>query len=204
MKITKLVKVFNSVQPGEVVDLWIPVSGSERQQNLEDAEAWLRLALENAGAAVGRVTHYVGPRYAGSLPIELRHAARRAKRKGRKLIAETLDRFIRVPMERHDQSITRADLQHLRSHTLKADLVTWLDPNATSKQIRAHRTMRGQWAKANKGGGQKRYLPRADEDDLAICEALLIYGHSLGDIAKRFGRSRATIQSWAKRINGAV
>jgi hypothetical protein len=193
------VRPFDSVQPGEIVDLWVAVSGSERSQNLEEVETWFRLAVENAGAQVGHVETFTGSRYVGSLPPELREAARRAKRKGRKLVAETLDRFIRVPIERHNRDVTRADLRELRSHTLRAELVTFLHPSATAKEVRAHRTMRGQWAKGNKGGGQKRnYQPRATKADLRRVKWLRECKCSWGEIALDLNRSRHTIRSWAK------
>jgi hypothetical protein len=205
-KLSDFIQRFDSIRPGEVVDLWNPVSGSERSKNLDESEAWLRLAVEAAGARVGRVTPYTGSRYVGSLPAELREAARRAKRKGRRLVAETLDRFVRVPIERRVQAITRADLRNLRSHTLRAGLVTFLDPNATQKEVRAHRTERGQWAKGNRGGSRPRrhYRPRLSQAKLVKLKRLRRRGRSLAELAEIFDRPRATIQSLLNRSDGAV
>jgi DNA-directed RNA polymerase specialized sigma24 family protein len=209
MKISKFVKVFNSIRPSESVDLWAAVSWRDRTANLEDAETWLRREVERRGARVGHVTRFVGPRYAHNLPRELRDAARRAKRKGRKLVAFAFDRFSRHPRfhptRRPNLQANRlGDLIDLRSHTRGVELVTFVDPDASPEEVKAWRTKLGHWAKGNKGGRPRNYQARADEDDLAICEALLIYGFSYGQIAKRVGRSKATIQSWANRIKGAV
>src|ERR1700730_1010923 len=129
---------FDGVQPGDVVDLWIPVSNPERSKDLEaeEVEDWLRLALENRGASVGHVETFTGRRYVGSQPIELRQAARRSKRDGRKLLAECRDRFIRPPIDEDQERITRAALEELRAHTLGAELVTLVRPNATLKEVR--------------------------------------------------------------------
>jgi hypothetical protein len=201
---------FDSVQPGDRVDLWVAVSGSERKRNLPDQEAWLRLKLQECGASVGRITEYVGPRYANNLPSKLRAAARQSKSKGRKLVAESVDRFIRHPnfysVEHPNFHIWEtSDLEDLRDHTLGAALVTWLNPSTTPKEVRAHERRRGQWAKSNKGGRpRKMYRPRATKADLTEVKRLRARGWSYGRIATKFDRSRATIQSWVKRLKGAV
>jgi hypothetical protein len=199
---SRYVQPFESIQPGETVDLWIPVSTPDRSKDLEaeEVEDWLRLAVENAGASVGRVETFTGSRYVGSLPIELRQAARRSKRDGRKLLAEWRDRFIRPPIDEDQERITRAALEELRAHTLGAELVTLVRPNATSKEVRANRTKRGHWAKGRKGGRPRtKYRPRFSEQDLVRVQRLRERGWSYARIAKRFNRSKSTIQGWVER-----
>jgi hypothetical protein len=151
------IRRFDSIQPGETVDLLVAVSGRERKRNLPDQVAWLRLKLQERGAFVGNITPVKGRRYAQELPRELCQAAIEAKRQGRKLLAVTTDRFIRDYLYHSTQRPNRQvndkfDLEDLQFHTRGVKLVTWLDPAATPEEVRAFRTKLGQWAKGDKGG----------------------------------------------------
>jgi hypothetical protein len=160
------IRGFESLQPGETVDLWVAVSGSEqkRDQNLKDAEAWLRLKVRERGALVGNVARHVVSRYAQFLPRALWQAALEANRQGRNLLAESVDRFIRHPHYRSNlkphlnfQVNDKFDLEALREHTCGAELVTWLDPSATAEEVRSHQRIRGQWGKSRRGGRPRKH-----------------------------------------------
>jgi hypothetical protein len=54
VNVSRYIRPFDSLRPGEIVELWIPVSNPERSKaEAEEAEVWLRLAVENGGASVG-------------------------------------------------------------------------------------------------------------------------------------------------------
>jgi len=151
---------FETNQPGEVVDLLVVVSNSEhnRDRTLRDSEAFLRRAVHQRGAAVGEVTHWKGGRYAGfKLPRPFRKAAWKAKAQGRKLLAESTDRFLRDPYyhsnDAPDRQVwRREDFEDLRDHFLDVPLVTYLDPDASPKAVRSFQRKRGKEMKGNPGG----------------------------------------------------
>jgi hypothetical protein len=202
------------IQRGESVDLWLAVSGCERRANLTDSELWLRFQLQREGVRIGNVTLYEGGRYAQNSPRALRQASIEAKRQGRKLLAESADRFVRHPYfhskERPNLQVDyRFDLEELRLWTHGAELVTWIDPSATPAQVRYNRTKRGHWAKGKRGGRGLRYRPFKARRERLIGPVQKLMAKGLD--AKKIWRELSaqgervtyrTVRRWVIRLGG--
>lgn len=208
-KASKYISPIEAIQPGDRVVLWLRVSTQWQEANLDDQEANLRRVVEERGATVVAVVRYVGSSCGGERAREdlldrLADAAELARQHGAKLLAESTNRFVRPTW--YDSKLPKAqatelDLRDLQWATKDVVLVTHLHPDATPKQERAYHTARGQREKDRKGG-RPPSPPKAGYKKLRRDE-LLPYvvgwhedGLTLGQIAKKAGLPRSTVQDW--------
>ncbi len=219
-KASRYIHKFDELKPGDRVWLVLCVSRGEQEKNLDDQQAYLTKAVEDAGGVVVGATWYIGSRFDSAIPIVMaRKLAKR--RKAKYLLAESTDRFVRHAdfrtndKKRKQYRATESQLQYLHREAGALRLMTYVDPDATAEQVHSHRTKRGQWAKGNRGGGSKRkgYGPRFEQ--LPIAERRLLREkylegklkiRQLSDYMNAATRStkynKSKVQRWVSQLGG--
>jgi hypothetical protein len=191
-------------------DLVIPVCRvstweQEHDLNLSDQERSMRQEMERRGAVVIDVIRHVG---SGWDTAWLAEAADIARRRGAKLVAESLSRFIRSPDD-HSKKKPQArpswqDLDQLRLATVGVELVTLLDPDATPGEERSYQTSRGQSQKGNRGGRPPAKRPGAKKARrkqlLRFVDADSDNGLSIRAIATKYRLAPSTVHLWIKSL----
>lgn len=196
----------DGIERGDRVVLACRVSTCEqhRDRNLADQELHLRQEMERRGAVVVDVVREVGP---GCYPSWLARAADIARRRGAKVVAESLSRLIRSPyyhsVDDPDARPRTSDLDDLRASTKGVELVTLLDPDATPRQERGYQSIRGQRQKRRRGG-----RPLAKRPGYVKARRERLLPHVLADrrngmtvraIAEKHGLPFTTVALWLRR-----
>jgi len=202
------IKPFRSIRAGDRVWLWVRVSSVLQYANGNhlDQEAYLRKVVDAVGAYVAGVTHFTGR--ASEADESLEEAADRAAAAGAVLLAESTSRFARHPSyhsKRHPNLIAGPrELRHLRYICGDTLLVTWLNPNASGSEERAHQSKRGQQQKGKKGGrptpGFKKRLGRIL---LSKVFWFSLVGYSVRRIAFMLKQHPTQIQRLRDKVNGS-
>jgi predicted site-specific integrase-resolvase len=114
------------------------------------------------------------------------------------VVAEFRDRLLRSKDKRVP---TVEEFQRFRERVGDVLVATIEDPDLPESEVRSIQTKRGHRRRNAKPGRPSRttYQPRATEADLRKVKWLRECKCGYGEIALELGRSRATIQSWAKR-----
>jgi hypothetical protein len=192
------------ITPGDVVDLWCRVSSPHqgRTENPSDQEKELRAAVEQRGGVVGIVTKYEG---SGKIqrsdfdPNPLSNAARKAKRRGAILLAESTGRFVRhvhfIPNLDRTPSPSDDDLQGLAFWTLGVPLMTLADPDDPIGVVRGRESARGQRQK-NRKGGRPMSKKRRKEEKLEQVLCLHYYGWGYRRIGEYVDVPWRTVKDW--------
>lgn len=125
----------------------------------------------------------------------LEFTAARAKVEGAKLLADSVDRYIR---NEHFNSETNwevqptvAEFRCLAEETLGLELHSCLSPDATPREVRSHQTRRGQKAKGKRGG-----RPLSRKGKLERAKQLSAEGQTNAEIARLLGVHRSTVGRW--------
>ena len=120
------------------------------------------------------------------------------------LVFESTDRAIRHP-DYHSRANPNAqardvDLEELRQWTDGVPLFTLLPPNATSGEVRAYQTKRGQATKGRKGGRPRKnppgYKKQRRQKLLRRVLKLRRNGASYRKIARECGVPTTTLHAW--------
>ena len=157
------------IYPGDRVLLFGRVSSGpqERNGNLADQIKFLaNFAQEQSAIVIGTIEiQHSGWAVYGSCEWLL-DAVIWAIQSDAKILAESTDRYRRHPHYhsklRPDLQAPDHDLQDLAMWTNGASLHTFLDPNATPKEVRSHQRKRGQWAKDSFGGNPSKSKHKFD------------------------------------------
>lgn len=205
-KASNYIKPIDTIKPGDKVILCCRVSTHEqgRTKKLARQVAYLRRKLEDRGAVIIFVVEHEG---AGCDPYWLAKATEMAKTHGAKLVAESTCRFIRHPAYHSKDNWTAQardlDLQELWFWTEGVTLVTLIDPDASPEQEKAIQTHRGQCASGRKGGRPKQQQPGYKKRQrLAMLPRVLRlreFGATFGEIARKTGLPRSTVQDWVEK-----
>jgi Resolvase, N terminal domain len=156
VKISKFVKTFNSIQPGDRVVLFARVSTS--QQSYRAQLLWLLARVYKRRAKVVWIEEC--SRSAKLQSGELRRAIAKARRLDAVLVACSLDRFIRPPdFNPKDPStfdVADSDLERLSKWTKDVPLVAWLDAQASASEVWQHHIKRGKWLRKFDASGDRK------------------------------------------------
>jgi DNA invertase Pin-like site-specific DNA recombinase len=194
------IKPVTSLKRGRTVDLWIRVSGGTqaKNENPRDQERNLRRQLAERGILVGDVNHSTGSSWKLSTLIA---AAEKASRRGRTLVAESTDRFIRPPdfhaKRRWNAQANGDDLSWL-IYSVPAELATLSHPDEPPARVRSRQTKRGQSEKGRKGGRPTKpgHKKRRRQRLRPIALKLHREGYSYRRIASRLRVPFSTISRW--------
>jgi len=206
----KYIRKFN-IKSGDLVWLVCRVSEHVQRRNKNDdgQATFLRKEVKQRGGVVVGVTKIT---ISGFHPYWLAKAAALAKQHGAILLAETTDRYVRHPFY-HSAAWPSAQARHTDLDVLAyyadgADLMTFLDPEATPREVRSQQSKRGQWAKDNKGGRPAKEntnptshpgcLKQRRVDNYEIVRQLKQDGVSVPEIMKTTGVKRDAVYRWLR------
>ncbi len=193
---SKFIQTWATLRPGDKVFLALRESHKAQWRQIDDAEFLvLRPALKAIGVKVLGVMDRLGH---GVDPSWLTKVAVKAKLLGAKIVAESTDR-IKRPADyskyNQDAQARDHDLEELRLYTLGVPLVTYLHPDASPTEVRAHQSTRT--GKKTKGGRKAAgYKKRIREAMLPLVRRMKTDGFSLNEIAGETDLPRSTIQRW--------
>ena len=173
----------------------------KKKKNLDDQEKNLRLIATQLGLVVVACSKQTT---SGWKPHWLVGVYRKAREKGASVLAESTDRLIRNELynsqTQPEFQASEQNLQLLPELFEKVGLFTCLDPMASPSEVRSFQTKRGQLAKGSKGGRPRKACPGYKKEQrlkqMPIALQLRQAGYSIGEIAKKLGRPKATIQCW--------
>jgi hypothetical protein len=200
-KASDFIDTWDTLKPGDKVILALRESHPEQWPQIDDQEFLvLRPALKAIGVKVIGVIDRLGH---GVVPIWLNRSAARAEKLGAKIVAESTDRLIRPSdYSKYNQEAQARtdDLEELRFYTLGVPLVTFVHPDASPSEVRAHQSSRS----GKKGGRRPKppagYKKRRRKQMRPIARRMTRRGYSLNDIAAETGLPRSTIQRWTSDI----
>jgi hypothetical protein len=204
-KFSKVAQSFDQLTPQDRVFLILRVSHRERKKNLKDQDANLRAVVNSVGA---KIVGKVAKSMSGFDPLWLFHATEKAKKLGATvLLAETPDRFIRLPSfhcydgRRKEFQATDEQLAELVEATQGMRLMTHIHPDATPKECRSYQRKRGRRFKSKKGGQPSPgYKKRRKEEKKSLVLFLHRQGWSIRRIAAKGMVSvpKSTVARWIK------
>lgn len=203
----KFERYFTSIdeaEPGDALMLVVRVSRPAQARNGNLAAAAIRLCREAKvrGLRVVGIALYVAN---GADFHLLRRIARRAKKLGASLLAESHCRFIRStkfhPKTAPYVEPTRRELKALRRMTLGLHLYTVTAPDASHFERTSSQTKRGQRKKASQSTNGRGPQPKRQRRDRLGPIAWLLrneHGMSLDQISKDLKVAKTTVKRWAE------
>jgi hypothetical protein len=215
-KASKYILAF-AIKQGDLVVLACRISEREqrRKKTIDGQLAWLRYVVESRGGIVVDVVKHVG---SGTDASWLEEAARLARLHGAIILAESTDRLRRSRFYHsrldQDAQATDGELRDLAYWTRRAQVMTFLHPDAAPGEVRDHQQWRGKWWSGNYGGrGNRKPAQRKtygtrfkdlDDQTRARLEKLVRRGLSVRAIAKRLCRSPSTVAGWLRELRDSA
>jgi hypothetical protein len=173
----------------------------EDKMSLDDQERFLRREVERRG---GVVLGVVLEATRDQDPIRLSKAVTFAKRKGAKLLAESIDRLVRRSGY-HSKTAPSlqaryTELNDLRRVARGVELMTFLDPEATPGELRRSQGRRGPRLKGQVGARPKEqragYKKERRQKLLPYVLILRENGKTQRQITRVTGVAQSTVQEW--------
>ncbi|WP_417398200.1 hypothetical protein [Gimesia chilikensis] len=187
----------DTIRPNDQLQLILRVSRPQ-QRTLPYQFRKLRQAAVERGARVIDVDWRKG---SGVDPEWLQEAAEQALREGAKLFATDVTRFIRsAEYNKHNQSaqVSKSDLEALKELTLGVPLVTLLDPDKLSGEVRRFQSDLGKDSSDKRIGRP----PYPDKDELLpVMLELHAQGKSYRKISELTGVSKSRVGVWIAEVS---
>lgn len=197
------------VKNGQInnVVLWCRVSAhgaQKRRENVRDQEKFLRRISKELGLTVIACFRCTESGWDLDNPV-LAGAIRYARLNDAVLLAESTDRFLRSRDYKTEKNFnnaipTVAQLAELSRQAAGVTLATYLDPDASPKEVRSFQRKRSQWAKGNKGGRPPKKIPGLKklirETLLPRALELLHARFTYREISAELNISVSTLQGW--------